>query len=109
MNDDTDNAIDRLLRDSAPDPVADKGFCAGLIERLPPRRPRAKWPLAVGVVAGILACWLSMRSAQIAVAGWHDWLAGDLTSSALVLLVLAAGLGLLALAWALAEAQEHAL
>lgn len=109
MNDKIDDAIDRLLRDSAPDPVVDEGFCAVLIERLPPRRPRANWPLAFGVAVGALACWFSMRSAQVALAGWHDWLSGDLTSTALVLLASVAGLSLLALAWTLAEAQEQAL
>jgi hypothetical protein len=109
MNDETGDAIDRLLRDAAPEPVADEGFCASLVETLPPRRPRAGWPLATGIVAGIAACWLNLRSARIALAGWHDWLAGDLTPSALVLLAAAAGLGLLALAWTLAEAKEQAL
>lgn len=109
MNDKIDDAIERLLREATPDPVVDEGFCASLFERLPPPRPHAKWPLAVGVVAGMMACWFSMRSARVALVGWHDWLAGDLTSSALVLLASAAGLGLLALAWAFAEAQEQAL
>ncbi|MFM7404703.1 MAG: hypothetical protein ACKO1N_11610 [Erythrobacter sp.] len=109
MNDETDDAVDRLLRASAPDPVADEGFCARLAEALPPRSQRARWPLATGIVAGIAACWLSLRSAQIALAGLHDWLAGDLTASALVLLAAGAVLGLLALAWTLAEAKEQAL
>lgn len=108
MNVETDDAIDRLLRDAAPDPVADDGFCARLAETLPPRRPRARWPLAFGIVAGIAACWLTMRSARVAWVGWHDWLEGHVTPSALVLLAAAAVLGLLALAWALAEAQEQA-
>jgi hypothetical protein len=109
MNDEIDDTIQRLLRAAAPDPVADEGFCAGLVEMLPPHRPRAQWPLAVGIVAGMLACWFSMQSAPVALAGWQDWLAGDLTSSALVLLATAAGLGLLALAWTLVEANEQAL
>lgn len=109
MNDKFDYAIERLLREAAPDPVADEGFCAGLVERLPPHRPRAQWPLSVGIVAGMLTCWFSMQSAPVALEGWQDWLAGDLTSSALVLLASAAGLGLLALAWTLAEANEQAL
>lgn len=109
MNEEIDNAIECLMRDHAPGPVADDGFCADLINRLPPRRPRAKWPIAVGVVAGALACWFSMRSAQVVLAGWHDWLSGDLTSSALALFASVAGLSLLALAWTLDEAQEQAL
>ncbi|HSF12766.1 MAG TPA: hypothetical protein VLA50_07310 [Erythrobacter sp.] len=109
MNDEFDDAIDRLLLASAPDPVADEGFCKRLVETLPQRRPRAKWPLAVGVLAGIAACWITMGSAQVMLAGWQDWLAGDLTPSALVLVAAVAGLGLLALAWTLAEAQEQAL
>jgi hypothetical protein len=109
MNDDIDDGIDRLLRAAAPDPVADEGFCARLAETLPPRRPRTIWPLTVGIVAGIAACWITMGSAQVTQAGWQDWLAGDVTPSALALLAAAAGLCLLALAWALAEAQDQAL
>jgi hypothetical protein len=109
MNDDLDAAVDRLLRDHAPVPVADAGFCNDLLDRLPPRRPRAQWPLGIGVAAGALACWFSMQSAQVALAGWHDWLSGNLTASTLLLAGSAAGLSLLAMAWALAEAQEQAL
>jgi hypothetical protein len=108
MNDEIDDGIDRLLRAGAPDPVADEGFCARLAEALPPRRSGARWPVALGIVAGIAACWITMGSAQVTQAGWQDWLAGELTPSALVLLAAAAGLCLLALAWALAEAQEQA-
>lgn len=107
MNDEAEDAIDRLLRDAAPDPVADDGFCARLAEHLPPRPRRVRWPLASGILAGIATCWLALRSSRIALAGWHDWLAGDLTQPALVLLAAAAGTGLLALAWTLAEAQEQ--
>lgn len=106
MNDKIDNAIERLLREAAPDPVADEGFCAGLVERLPPHRPHAQWPLAVGIVAGMLACWFSMSAAPAALIGWHDWISGDLTSPALALLASLAGLNLMALAWTLIEAQE---
>lgn len=98
MNDDIDDGIDRLLRAAAPDPVADEGFCARLAETLPPRRRRTIWPLAAGIVAGIVACWITMGSAQVTQAGWQDWLAGDVTPSALALLAAAAGLCLLALA-----------
>lgn len=106
MNDEIDNAIEHLLRDHAPNPVADDGFCAGLNERLPPRKPPIKWPLAVGILAGLLACWLSVSAAPAALIGWHDWISGDLTSPALALLVSLAGLNLMALAWTLTEAQE---
>lgn len=109
MNEDLDDMIDRLLRDDAPAPAPDAGFCADLIERLPPRRRQTLWPLVTGVLAGTLACWFSMRSAPVVLAGWHDWVSGDLTPSALVLLAAVAGLVWLALAWALAEAREPAL
>lgn len=108
MNDEIDDAIDHLLRDHAPDPVADDGFCAGLIERLPPRKPPIKWPLAMGVLAGALACWISVSAAPVALSGWRDWISGDLTSSALALLVLLTGLNLMTLAWTLTEAHEPA-
>lgn len=108
MNDEFDNAIDHLLRNHAPDPVTDDGFCSSLINRLPPRNPPIKWPLAIGIVSGLLACWLSMNAAPVASIGWNDWLAGDLTSSALAHIASLAGLNLMALAWTLTEAQEPA-
>lgn len=108
MNDEFDNAIDHLLRDHAPDPVTDDGFCASLIDSLPPRKPPIKWPLAIGILTGLLACWLSMNAAPVALIGWNDWISGDLTSSALVLLALLTGLNMMTLAWTLIEAQESA-
>ncbi|WP_373486506.1 hypothetical protein [Blastomonas sp.] len=108
MNEEMDNALDQLLRDHAPDPVADDGFCASLTESLPPRKPPIKWPLAVGILAGMLACWLSVGTAPIVLNGWRDWIAGDLTSSALALIVLLVGLDLMALAWVLTDRDEPA-
>lgn len=109
MNDEIDDAIALLLFDSAPGPVADEGFCVGVIDSLPPRRGRIRWPLALGVVAGMALCWFSLRSAKIVLAGWAGWLSGDLTSSTLVLIGAVPLLGLLALAWTIAEAQEPAI
>ena len=91
MNDQIDDAMDRLLREDAPGAVADEGFSVGLVESLPLRRPRAKWPLAVGIMAGTLGYWFTMQSAKVALTGWQDWLLGNLTSSALVLLASVAG------------------
>lgn len=108
MNDEIGDAIDRMLRDYAPDPVVDEGFCSHVMNSVPLRRPRAQWPLAIGALAGTLACWFTMGSAQVAMTGWQDWLSGDLTATTLALIASTAGLSLLALAWALTEAQDQA-
>lgn len=107
MNDDIDDVIDAMLRDQFDAPVADNGFCERMVERLPARRRRANWPLSVGVLAGVVLCWFSLWSAPIAYAGWRDWLAGDLSASAMTLFVAMTGMAILALAWTIAEADDR--
>jgi hypothetical protein len=38
--DQDDDLLTKLLRDTAPDPVPDEGFADAIMTRLPPRRPR---------------------------------------------------------------------
>ncbi len=108
MNDPSDDALDALLREQFDGPVPADGFCERVMERLPsrPRRLRT-WPMVAGVVAGMVACWLSLRSVPVMNIGWKDWLALEPSSSAMTLLLIVGGASLLAVLWALGEADER--
>lgn len=107
MNDDMDDVVDVLLRDQFEGPVPDDGFCDRVIDRLPARRCRNKWPMAAGILAGVATCWFSLRSAPIAYVGWQDWLSGEPSASAIALFVTMTSMGVLALAWTVAEADDR--
>jgi hypothetical protein len=102
-----DDAVDALLLAQFEGPVPDEGFCDDVMQRLPARRRRHAWPLAVGLVAGAVICWLSLQSVPLVRAGWHDWLSGQHSAPALTLLLVMAGVSLLTLAWTLAEADDR--
>lgn len=107
MNAFEDDAIDALLRKQFDGPVADHGFSERIMRQLPPRRRRKAWPLWTGIVMGIVACWLSLRSAPLASAGWRDWTNGELSASAITLLLAVATMSFLACWWTLMEADDH--
>jgi len=107
MNQAHDDAIDALLRRRFDGPVADDGFCDRVMHRLPPRRRRVAWPLWCGILVGAVACWLSLRVTPLLHAGWRDWLGGELSAPAAMLLLATAGMSLLALGWILAEAEDR--
>lgn len=101
-----DDAMDALLRAQFEGPVPDDGFSDATMSLVPPqRRRRHVWPLAVGVAAGAVVCWLSVP--PLVRAGWQDLLLGQLSTSALTLLAVTAGLSLLAMAWTIAEADDR--
>jgi len=106
MNEEMDDVIDMVLRDQFNGPVAADSFCDAVMERLPVLRPRYKWPLAAGVVAGVVLYSLSLWSAPIASTGWNDWLSGSLSMAAITLFVAIAGMAILALLWTSVEADE---
>ena len=107
MSDLHDNAIEVLLREQFEGPVPEDGFCDRVMQALPPRRRHHAWPLAAGVLAGTVTCWLSLVSAPLLRLGWRDWLAGAVSPPAIILLSTMAGISLLALAWTAAEADDH--
>lgn len=110
MNDplDEDDALDALLREQFDGPVSADGFCERVMEELPPRRRRHRtWPMMAGIAAGMTTCWLSLRSVPVMTIGWQDWLALELSSSAMTLLLVVSGVSLLASLWVLAEADER--
>ncbi|MEP6898821.1 MAG: DUF5056 domain-containing protein [Rhodanobacter sp.] len=107
MNQSHDDPIDALLRQQFEGSVADNGFSERLMQRLPPRRRRMAWPLWAGVVTGTVVCWLSLLSTPLLHIGWQDWMHGELSASAITLLLTIAILSLLACGWATMEADDH--
>lgn len=104
---DHDDDIDALLRQSFDGPVADAGFCDRLMQQLPPRRRPSTWPLAAGVLVGAVLCSLSVFTSPLWRAAWHGWLVGQWSASTVVMLSTMAVMSLLALGWTLAEADDH--
>lgn len=108
MNEPTDDAIEALLRKRFEGPVRDEGFSDRVMQRLPPRRRHAAWPLWAGVLTGIVACWLGLLRAPILDAGWNDWVHADWSVPAFAVLLVIAGMSLLALWWSVSEAEAGA-
>jgi hypothetical protein len=102
-----DDTIDALLRQQFDGPVPDDGFSARVMQRLPPRRRHVTWPLWAGILVGAGACWSSLLFSPLLRAGWQDWLAGELSMPAFVLLVAMAGMSALAGWWCVAEAGDR--
>lgn len=107
MNHFDDNEIEALLLKQLEGPVPDNGFSDRLMQRLPPRRRRAVWPLWAGVLAGTAACWLSLLSTSLLHVGWQDWISGELSAPAIILVSAVAGMSLLACWWTTMEAEDH--
>ena len=107
MNESHDDTIEALLRRQFDGPVADDGFSDRVMQHLPPRRRRATWPLWMGVLIGIAACWICIDSVPLLQNGWRDWLAGEPSMSAIGMLVMMAAMSLLALMWSLAESSHR--
>ncbi len=107
MNDPVEVDIDALLREQFEGPVPANGFCERVMDQLPARRRRYRWPLAAGIIAGVAMCWFSLWSAQITYTGWRDWLSGELSGPAITLFLSMMCLAILALAWSIAEADDQ--
>jgi len=107
MNPINDDDIDALLRRSFDGPTPDAGFSDRVMQQLPARRRRSAWPLVAGVLVGAVLCSLSLSTTPLWHAAWHGWLAGQWSSSTLIILSAMAGMSLLALGWSLAEAEDH--
>jgi hypothetical protein len=103
----SEDAVEALLLEQFGGPVPDDGFCDSVMQQLPQRRRRQMWPLVMGVVAGAGACWLSLASAPVLRIGWRDWLSGEMSTPAIVLLLTMASISLLALLWTVAEADDR--
>ena len=107
MNDARDDVFDVLLCQHFEGSVPDDGFCESVMDRLPAKRNRNKWPMAAGTVAGVATCWFSLWWAPIAYIGGQDWLSGQLSASAMTLFIAMMCMAILALAWTIAEADDR--
>ena len=103
MTDPEDFDIDALLRAQFDGPVPDDGFADRVLRQPRPRRRRVPWPIAAGLVAGVVACWLSLLPTPLLRAGWLDWVHGEWSGAALVLVAAMAGMSLLACWWTAME------
>lgn len=108
MKDPDDAAIEALLRQQFDGAVPDDdGFCERVMQQLPPRRRRVAWPVWAGLFVGVASCWLSLQATSLLRIGWRDWGHGEWSMPAIALLVVMAGMSLLAFGWALAESQDR--
>lgn len=107
MNQSQGDAIEELLRKQFDGPVLDEGFSRRLLQRLPQRRRRVTWPLWFGIATGAVACWLALLSSPLPRTAWRDWMSGEWSAPTIVLLLVALGMSMLALAWGVAEAEAR--
>lgn len=107
MNHSDNDEIEALLCEQFDGPVPDDGFAERLMQQVPPRRRRAVWPVVAGILAGIGACWLSLLPASLLQAGWQNWISGELSAPAIILMAAAAGMSLLACWWTTMESEGH--
>lgn len=107
MNDNADDDIDVLLLASFEGPVPAGDFCQQVMERLPARRRRFPWAVAAGLTAGVAVCGVSLSAAPLARTGWRDWLSGDLSAPAVIVMLAAVVLAVLASAWTMAESADR--
>jgi hypothetical protein len=98
LNDDT---IDELLR--AHFTVADDGFSAKVMQRLPRRRRFPAWGPMIGAILGVTACALCLFTETLLGAGGTPGMRGPNASAVVVWTAIATGLSLLAMGWAIAE------
>lgn len=106
MNESPDDAVEILLRRQFDGPVPDAGFAERVMQALPPRRRRVRWPAWAGLAAGAVACWLALLPSPLLRVAWRDVLRAHWSAADITLLLVMAGMALLALAWGIAEADE---
>lgn len=88
-NDQGDELLDKLLRDSAPDPVPDEGFVEATMMRLPPPRARSYRAVWLGLAAGAgLAAWQLQDNAILSQLA-RDWSSGQFSMMSAAVFVVA--------------------
>ncbi|GGA84726.1 hypothetical protein GCM10011521_23930 [Arenimonas soli] len=99
----SDPQLDDLLRRNFPGAVADDGFSARVMRRLPPRRGPRPWLLPGAAVTGSLVAWLALMSSPVWQQVAQEWLADDFGAASAGIGVLLLGVTLVSCAWALEE------
>jgi hypothetical protein len=107
MNQSQDDLIETLLRRQFEGSVPDGGFSRRVMQRLPQRRRRVTWPVWGGALVGAGACWLALLFSPVVDAGWRDWMSGEWSAPAIMLLLVALGMAMLAMAWSIAECRDR--
>lgn len=106
MSEERDDAIEVLLHKQFEGPVPDEGFGERVMRRLPQRRRhRVVWPVWGGALVGAVAGWLVLLSSPLLRTGWRDWANDHWSASAITVLLVMLGMVMLALVWAVAEAD----
>jgi hypothetical protein len=98
LNDDT---IDELLREGFT--VADDGFSAKVIQRLPRQRRFPVWGPMIGLILGVAASALCLFTETLAGAGGAPGMGGPNVLAVMIWTGIAIGLSLLAMGWAISE------
>lgn len=101
----SDSQLDDLLRRDGLEAVADEGFTARLMPRLPPRRRRRALGLPLAAVLGALLTWGALLPSSLLQGAAREWAAGELGASLGLVYLGLLGVGLLSCAWALEEAE----
>lgn len=92
-----DDELDRMLRARFEGPLADDGFSARVLQVLPPRPRRRRWPLPAALLAGA-----GLSLASMAPVLGHGGAAGRMLLAA----ALAGAMSVLAACWALEEGPD---
>lgn len=106
MNPAQEDEIDALLHAQFNGPVADEGFSDRVMHELPNRRRRTGWTLWAGLLAGMAASWLALLPSPLLRTGWHDAVQGSWSVPLVGVLSVLGAMAVLALAWAVAEADH---
>lgn len=103
LDDASDPRLDDLLRRHFPGAVADDGFSARVMRRLPPRRAPRTWLLPAAAVVGSLLAWLALMPSPVWRQVAQEWLARDFGAASVGIGVLLLAVTLVSCAWSLEE------
>jgi hypothetical protein len=99
--------VEALLCDEFAGPVPDNGFCVRVMEVLPHRPRHSLWPVMTGIAAGAVLTLLFLLSSPLVQIAIRDWLHGEPSAVALLVMLTISSLSLLALGWTSAETDER--
>lgn len=97
--------IDALLRDVYDEPVADDGFSAHVMQKIPMQRKTHHRYTLIAFVIGLLALMWQVLSSSLFETAWHDLAQAQFSVTLIVLFAVFFGASLLVSAWVLTEAE----